>query len=41
MDEVLKLALERPLPTALPAETDVLAAVPPAGEIAANLPARQ
>jgi hypothetical protein len=37
---VLKLALEGPLPTALPASVDVLAAVPP-GEIAANLPAPQ
>jgi ATP-dependent Lon protease len=40
MDEVLKLALESPLPTALPAETDVLAAVPPS-EMPANLPAPQ
>jgi ATP-dependent Lon protease len=40
MDEVLSLALESPLPAALPAETDVLAAVPPA-EITGNLPAPQ
>jgi ATP-dependent Lon protease len=40
MDEVLALALESPLPGALPAETDVLAAVPPA-EITGNLPAPQ
>ncbi len=39
MDEVLALALEGPLPTALPASTDVLATVP--GEITANLPAPQ
>ena len=29
MDEVLALALESPLPTILPSDTDVLAAVPP------------
>jgi ATP-dependent Lon protease len=40
MDEVLKLALEGPLPTALPASVDVLTAVPP-GELNANLPAPQ
>jgi ATP-dependent Lon protease len=40
MDEVLALALEGPLPTALPVESEVLASVP-AGEIAANLPAPQ
>jgi ATP-dependent Lon protease len=40
MDEVLKLALESPLPTALPAESEVLAAVPPP-EMPANLPAPQ
>jgi len=40
MDEVLALALESPLPGALPAETDVLAAVTPA-EITGNLPAPQ
>jgi ATP-dependent Lon protease len=40
MDEVLKLALEGPLPTALPDAVDVLTAVP-TGELAANLPAPQ
>jgi len=40
MDEVLSLALESPLPTALPADTEVLAAVPPP-ELTANLPAPQ
>ncbi len=41
MDEVLTLALERPLPAAaLPAETETLAAVPPA-EVTGNLPAPQ
>jgi ATP-dependent Lon protease len=40
MDEVLALALERPLPAAMPAETDVLAAVPPP-EMPASLPAPQ
>ncbi len=41
MDEVLALALEGPLPTTeVPAEAEVLAAVPPA-EITGNLPARQ
>jgi ATP-dependent Lon protease len=40
MDEVLALALERPLPAAMPAETEALAAAP-AAEIPANLPAPQ
>jgi len=40
MDEVLVLALESPLPTALPAAAEVMAAVPPP-EITANLPAPQ
>jgi len=40
MDEVLALALESPLPSVLPAGTEVLAAVPPP-ELTANLPARQ
>jgi ATP-dependent Lon protease len=41
MDEVLALALESPLPKQVPpAETEVLAAVPPA-ETPANVPARQ
>jgi hypothetical protein len=40
MDEVLALALESPLPPVVPAESEVLAAVPKP-EIAANLPARQ
>jgi ATP-dependent Lon protease len=40
MDEVLVLALESPLPTALPVGTDVLAGVS-SGEISANLPAPQ
>jgi ATP-dependent Lon protease len=40
MDEVLALALESPLPTALPAETQTLAAVPPA-DVTGNLPAPQ
>jgi ATP-dependent Lon protease len=39
MDEVLALALERPLPSALPPETETLAAVPPAAET--KLPAPQ
>jgi len=39
MDEVLALALEGPLPTALPPTTEVMAIVP--GEIAANTPAPQ
>jgi ATP-dependent Lon protease len=42
MDEVLALALERPLPAPLPAETETLAAVPPPSAGAeANLPAPQ
>ncbi len=40
MDEVLALALEGPLPPPLPAEAEVLAAVPPP-ELTGNLPARQ
>jgi hypothetical protein len=40
MDEVLKLALEGPLPAALPAAVEVLAAVPPS-ELTANLPTPQ
>ena len=40
MDEVLAIALERPLPTPLLAETENLAAVPPT-EVSANLPAPQ
>jgi ATP-dependent Lon protease len=40
MDEVLALALEGPLPSAMPAETDVLASVPPP-EITGNVPAPQ
>jgi ATP-dependent Lon protease len=40
MDEVLKLALEGPLPTPLPADTEVLAAVPPA-DVATGQTARQ
>jgi ATP-dependent Lon protease len=40
MDEVLALALERPLPAGMPAETEVLAAASPA-EIPASLPAPQ
>jgi len=40
MDEVLALALESPLPTVLPEESDVLAAVP-ATEISGNQPSRQ
>jgi ATP-dependent Lon protease len=39
MDEVLALALERPLPTPLPDETKTLTAVP--GEVSGNLPAPQ
>jgi ATP-dependent Lon protease len=41
MDEVLALALERPLPEPLPEEASVLAAVPPSGDLAGNLPAPQ
>jgi ATP-dependent Lon protease len=40
MDEVLQLALESPLPTIVPPETDVLAAVP-AGELVSGQVARQ
>jgi hypothetical protein len=40
MDEVLKLALEGPLPASLPAVGEVLAAVP-SPELAANLPTPQ
>ena len=40
MDEVLALALESPLTAALPAESEVMAAVPPA-DLGSNLPARQ
>jgi ATP-dependent Lon protease len=40
MDEVLPLALERPLPAPIPEEAVVLAAVPPA-ELGGSLPARQ
>jgi ATP-dependent Lon protease len=40
MDEVLAIALERPLPAPLPAETENLAAVPPP-EVSNNLPAPQ
>ncbi len=40
MDEVLALALEGPLPSALPPETESLAAVPPP-EVSTNLPAPQ
>ncbi|SPE17471.1 DNA-binding ATP-dependent protease La [Candidatus Sulfotelmatomonas gaucii] len=40
MDEVLALALERPLPAPLPDETQTLTAVPPA-EVPGNLPAPQ
>jgi ATP-dependent Lon protease len=40
MDEVLTLALERPLPGGMPAETEVLAAAQPA-EIPSNLPTQQ
>ena len=41
MDEVLALALESPLPTALPAETESLAAVQSSPEVSENLPAPQ
>jgi ATP-dependent Lon protease len=40
MDEVLAIALERPLPTPLPTETEALAAVPPP-EVSSNFPAPQ
>ena len=39
MDEVLKIALEGPLPTALPAETELLAAVKP-GELGTGVQAQ-
>jgi ATP-dependent Lon protease len=42
MDEVLALALEGPLPTAIASEGEVLAAVPPAtADITGSVPARQ
>jgi ATP-dependent Lon protease len=41
MDEVLSLALESPLPTPVPAEAEVLAAVPPQPEVAGGPAARQ
>jgi len=41
MDEVLSLALEKPLPEPVHADADVLASVPPPGEMTANLPAPQ
>jgi ATP-dependent Lon protease len=41
MDEVLALALESPLPTPVPAQTEVLTSVPPPTEIGTNLPSRQ
>ncbi|MGC1462376.1 MAG: endopeptidase La, partial [Terracidiphilus sp.] len=41
MDEVLALALESPLPAIANPETEVLAPVPPAADITANIPARQ
>jgi ATP-dependent Lon protease len=40
MDEVLAIALERPLPAAMPTETETLAAVQPP-EVSNNLPAPQ
>jgi hypothetical protein len=40
MDEVLALALESPLPSPVPQETEVLTAVPPQ-EIGGNVGARQ
>jgi len=40
MDEVLAMALESPLPSITPSETEVLTAVPPA-EATSNMPARQ
>jgi ATP-dependent Lon protease len=40
MDEVLKLALESPLPTLVPAEAEVLAAVQPT-DLTSKQPARQ
>jgi ATP-dependent Lon protease len=41
MDEVLKLALEGPLPTALPASADVLTGLPVTGDLTTSLPAPQ
>jgi ATP-dependent Lon protease len=41
MDEVLALALEGPLPAAVPAGAEVLAAVPPPTEVPAGQVARQ
>src|SRR5246127_2107893 len=41
MDEVLALALEGPLPAPIPAESEVLTAVPPAGDVATGQVARQ
>jgi ATP-dependent Lon protease len=41
MDEVLALALESPLPTLVPAESEVMAAVQPAPEGASGQVARQ
>jgi hypothetical protein len=41
MDEVLALALESPLPTLMPAEAEVLAAVQPAADLTSKQPARQ
>jgi ATP-dependent Lon protease len=41
MDEVLALALEKPLPEAVPTEAEVLATVPPPGELPTSLPAPQ
>jgi ATP-dependent Lon protease len=40
MDEVLALALESPLPTPVPPEAGVLAAVPPQ-DLSSNVTARQ
>jgi ATP-dependent Lon protease len=40
MDEVLALALEGPLPAALPAAVEVMGAVPPS-DLTTNLPAPQ
>jgi len=37
MDEVLALALEGPLPTPLPAESEVLTAVPPADVVSGQV----
>jgi ATP-dependent Lon protease len=41
MDEVLALALEGPLPTPLPAESEVLSAVPPSSDVVSGQVARQ